>query len=270
MVRFMSIGSGSSGNSYYLGTEKQGIIIDSGIAFRTIAKALKYEGIEFNNNHIKGIIVTHDHADHVRSVGVLAHSLRLPVYSTAKVSNSILHSRFIREDLTGFITKIEYETPFNVGEFKITPFYIPHDSSDNVGYLVEVGDIKFVLATDIGHVTETIKKYISMATHLVVESNYDKEMLLSGSYPEDLKERVYGPFGHISNDECAELIASCYHQGMKDVWLCHLSKENNHPELCWKTIDYRLFNEGIRVGKDISLTVLKRTTPSPLYTLINQ
>lgn len=263
----MSIGSGSSGNCYYLGTEKEGIIIDSGIPLRTIAKSLKYEGIEFSNKHIKGIIVTHDHADHVRSVGILAHSVKLPIYSTHKVSVSIMHSRFIREDLSGFITKVEYEKPFIIGNFVITPFFIPHDSSDNVGYLIEIENVRFVLATDIGHVTETIKNYTKKATHLVVESNYDKEMLLNGDYPDYLKDRVSGPMGHISNDECATLLASCYHQDMKDIWLCHLSKENNHPELCWKTIEFRLFNEGIRVGKDVSLTVLKRTTPSPLYIL---
>ena len=105
------------------------------------------------------------------------------------------------------------------------------------------------------------------ATHVVLEANYDREMLRTGSYPDFLKERVSSPLGHLSNDEAAELLARTYHPGMKNVWLCHLSKDNNHPDLCWKSIEARLFAEGIRVGKDLSLTALRRTTASPMYLL---
>ena len=136
-----------------------------------------------------------------------------------------------------------------------------------MGYHITKGDFRFTLATDVGHVTDDIADYISRADHVVLEANYDPEMLRSGSYPEFLKGRVASPQGHLSNDEAAELLARVYHTGMKNVWLCHLSKDNNHPDLCWKTVEQRLFAEGIRVGKDLSLTALKRTTASPMYLL---
>lgn len=267
MIRFMSIGSGSSGNCYYIGTEEQGFLLDSGLAQRVILKDLKAVGIPCDSTHIKAIAITHDHADHVRSVGVMAHSIHIPIYGVEKVIRSISNSRFIREDLSGFTHSIEYFIPFEIAGFTLTAFPVPHDSSDNVGYLIEKDSFSMVLVTDIGHITDTIKKYISKAVHLVVEANYDKEMLKNGHYPDFLKDRISGALGHISNDETAELIVQTYHKNMQNIWLCHLSKENNHPDLCWKTIEYRLFREGIRVGKDVSLTVLKRTSASPLYYL---
>jgi phosphoribosyl 1,2-cyclic phosphodiesterase len=160
---------------------------------------------------------------------------------------------------------VEKEKPFLIRDFSITAFEVPHDSSDNVGYLVEFGNHTFTFATDVGHITETVSAYMSKANHLVIEANYDEEMLKSGSYPPFLKERVSSPTGHLSNREAADFLATHYHPRLKNIWLCHLSRDNNHPELAYKTVDIRLFNEGIRVGKDVSLTILKRSTPSELY-----
>ena len=108
-------------------------------------------------------------------------------------------------------------------------------------------------------------RYICQANHLILEANYDEEMLRFGSYPPFLKERVASSTGHLSNREAAEFIATHYTPDLKDIWLCHLSRDNNHPELAYKTLDIRFFEEGIRVGKDVNLTPLKRTTPSDLY-----
>lgn len=263
----MSIGSGSSGNCYYLGTEKEGFLIDAGVAPRNVSKALKEAGIRIDNNHLLGIVITHDHADHVRSVGSLANMYHLPIYAVEKVIRAMGKSRFIREDLSGLTHKIERLKPFQLGSFTLTPFPIPHDSADNVGYYIEHGDFRFTLATDIGHSNELIESYLRKANHLVIEANYDQEMLLTGSYPDYLKERVASPTGHLSNDEAGRVLARIYHPKMQNIWLCHLSKDNNHPDLCWKSIEQRLFDEGIRVGKDVSLTALKRTSPSPLYHL---
>jgi phosphoribosyl 1,2-cyclic phosphodiesterase len=121
--------------------------------------------------------------------------------------------------------------------------------------------------TDVGHVTETVRTYADKANHLVIEANYDEEMLKSGSYPSFLKERVSSPTGHMSNRNAAEFLATHLSPHLKNIWLCHLSRDNNHPELAYKTVEYRLLQEGIKVGKDVSLTTLKRTTPSELYDL---
>jgi len=262
-LRFLSLASGSSGNCYYLGTTEYGILIDAGISARRIKKILKEKGIDFST--LMGVLVTHDHADHIRTIGYMGEKAFLPVYATEDVHSGIARSRYVEESLVASRRVITKEEPFTLRDFKITAFSVPHDSSDNVGYRIEFHGEVFAIATDIGHVTDTITKYASQVDHLIFEANYDKEMLLHGTYPAFLKERVAGPLGHLSNYESADFIAKIYTPRLKDIWLCHLSRDNNHPELAFKTVDFRLFEEGIRVGKDLHLVALKRMTPSDLY-----
>ncbi len=262
---FLSLASGSSGNCYYLGTPDYGILIDAGIGIRTIKKVLRDKAIDFSK--ILGVLVTHDHADHIKTVGYLGEQMHIPVYSTNAVHKGIDKSRYVEETLISSRRIIEKEVPFTIRDFTITAFEVPHDSSDNVGYCIEYGNHRFVIATDVGHTTDTISHYVRLATHLVLEANYDEVMLKQGTYPPFLKERVAGPVGHLSNHEAAEFLAANYSPQLKDIWLCHLSRDNNHPELAYKTVDIRLFEEGIRVGKDVSLTALKRTTPSEVFEL---
>lgn len=239
------------------------MLIDAGIGIRTIKKVLKDRMIDFNR--IIAVLITHDHADHIKTVGCLGEKFNIPVYTTESVHEGIAKSRYVEEILGTSKRVIEKEVPFNIRDFKITAFEVPHDSTDNVGYYIEFFNHKFTFATDVGHITDTVSKYMSLANHLIIEANYDDEMLKFGTYPAFLKERVASPTGHLSNREAGEFLATHYHTGLKDVWLCHLSRDNNHPELAFKTIDIRLFREGIRVGKDVNLTPLKRSTPSELY-----
>ena len=262
-LSFLSLASGSSGNCYYLGTPEFGILIDAGIGIRTIKKVLKDHGIDFDK--IVAVLVTHDHADHIKTVGYLGEKIGIPIYSTEGVHRGIQKSRYVEESITTSKRIIEKEVPFMIRDFQITAFEVPHDSTDSVGYFIEYGAHRFTFATDVGHITDTVGKYICKANHLILEANYDEEMLRFGSYPPFLKERVASPTGHLSNREAAEFIATHYTPDLKDIWLCHLSRDNNHPELAYKTLDIRFFEEGIRVGKDVTPTPLKRTTPSELY-----
>jgi phosphoribosyl 1,2-cyclic phosphodiesterase len=260
---FFSLASGSSGNCYYLGTSDYGVLVDAGIGVRQIKKVLKERGIEFAK--VLAILITHDHADHIKSVGCLGESLSIPVYATESVHAGIRRSRYVEEVLTRSRHVIEKEKLFMIRDFSITAFDVPHDSSDNVGYSIVYGDQTFVIVTDVGHITDTVSKYACKANHLVLEANYDEEMLSSGPYPNFLKERVLSMSGHLSNRDAAEFLAVNYSPKLKNIWLCHLSRDNNHPELAYKTVDLRLFQEGVRVGKDVSLTTLKRTTPSEMF-----
>lgn len=262
-VSFFSLASGSSGNCYYLGTPDYGMLIDAGIGLRTIRKVLKDRSIDLSR--IMAVLITHDHADHIKTVGCLGECCAIPVYATETVHMGINRSRYVEDKLNASQCIIQKEIPFTIRDFLITAFEVPHDSSDNVGYYIQFGRHKFTLITDVGHVTDTVRKYMALANHLVLEANYDEEMLRFGSYPHFLKERVASSTGHLSNREAAELLATHYQPHLKNVWLCHLSCDNNHPELAYKTVDIRLFQEGIRVGKDINLTALKRTTPSDIY-----
>lgn len=262
-LSFLSLASGSSGNCYYLGTSEYGILIDAGIGIRTIRKVLKERNIDFSR--IIAVLITHDHADHIKTVGCLGEKYNIPVYATDDVHRGIDKSRYVEETLHNSRRIIEKEVPFILQDFCITAFEVPHDSTDNVGYHIEYKSHRFTFATDIGHITDTVSQYMKLANHLVIEANYDEEMLKFGSYPAFLKERVASPTGHLSNREAAEFLATHYDPQLKNIWLCHLSRDNNHPELAYKTIDIRLFQEGIRVGKDVNLIALKRTTPSDIF-----
>lgn len=262
-LSFLSLASGSSGNCYYIGTPDYGILIDAGIGIRTIRKVLKDKGIVFER--ILAVLVTHDHADHIKTVGCLGERYNIPIYATELVHKGIERSRYVEERLHQSRRIIDKGVPFMIRDFRIEAFEVPHDSSENTGYLITYGNHRFVIVTDVGHITETISRYVQMANHLVIEANYDEEMLRFGNYPEFLKERVASPIGHLSNREAAEFLATHYTSQLKNIWLCHLSRENNHPELAYKTVDIRLSQEGIRVGKDVHLMTLKRMTPSDIF-----
>ena len=166
-----------------------------------------------------------------------------------------------------YVRYVEKEETVTFRDFSITPFEVPHDGSDNVGYFIEVGEKRFCIATDLGEITETVASYVEKANYLVIESNYEEQMLAMGRYPEFLKVRVSGPRGHLSNQVTARYLAANFNEHLKNIWLCHLSEENNHPELAYKAVAMEMGRYGIIPGKDVELTVLKRTTPSRLFVL---
>lgn len=257
---FISLASGSSGNASYIGSEQSGLLIDAGIGARTIKKQLKNEGISLERA-VRGVLLTHDHFDHVKGVYSLAEKFNIPIYSTAEVFEGMDCNIRLKEQLSPasrrFITK---NKPFLLAGLSITPFEVPHDSADNVGFYIQYENTRFMLATDIGCITESINTYVSRSEYVVLESNYDKNMLLSGRYPFYLKERIIGQRGHLCNDESAICIARNYHPDMKAVWLCHLSRENNTPELALQAFKEKLLLHGIAIQKDLQVEVLKRNT----------
>lgn len=263
---FKCFASGSSGNCYYLGTDRSALLIDAGIGIRTLRKGFKDAGMDFGK--VRAVFVTHDHADHIKAVGHLANRFHLPVYSTPEVHRGMQHSYCMTERLSvpemQFITKGATK---ELDDFRVTCFEVPHDGTDNVGYLVEAGGKTFAFLTDIGHITATAAAYIDLANYLVLEANYDEAMLQAGPYPAYLKARIAGPNGHLSNREMAEHLAEHFPPGLRRLWPCHLSKDNNHPELVLKTIEAAFRERGIVVGRDVLVEPLRRMTPSELYVL---
>lgn len=266
MIKFLSLGSGSSGNCYYLSHGSTSILVDAGISPRRIKHIFKEFNLSLKN--IDAILITHDHTDHIKAVGHLAEEFDLPIYTT-----QLIHEGINRNYST--TTKVQPEhrrvigkdTTFELGDFLITPFDVPHDSSDCVGYVIGTEDTNFCIITDAGHVTESMQHAVNIAHHLVIESNHDTEMLSSGPYPAYLKGRISGPRGHLSNVDSARLVAENATPELQNVWLCHLSEENNHPELARKTYETVLREYGIVAGKDFRLTILRRTLPSEMYIL---
>lgn len=266
MLKFISFGSGSSGNCYFFYTENGGFIIDVGIDLRSFKKYFREYGLSLSS--VKTILVTHDHADHVKSVGSVSKDNNLPVYSTHKVHVGISKNDCVRHKIHPDLVRIiEVGKSFRLDDFEITPFHVPHDSADNVGYRICYKDIVFCIMTDVGYVTDEMKQMIGECDYLVLEANYDTEMLKSGTYPAHLKRRIMSSEGHLANEECAKAIAENATTRLKHVWLCHLSEENNHPELARKSVEQILRSYGLIAGKDFELDVLKRKTPSGVYEL---
>ncbi|MDR2476095.1 MAG: MBL fold metallo-hydrolase [Bacteroidales bacterium] len=261
-LKFLSLASGSSGNCYYLGNASYGILIDSGIAVRTIKKVLKDNGIAFES--IVGVFITHDHSDHIKTVGSLGKRHHIPVYTTELIHQGIVKSRWVAEDISFSKRIIQKDTPLQLFDFVITPFEVPHDGIDNIGFLVQYNDIQIVIATDLGYVPEKVAAYLRRADYLALEANYDDEMLTNGRYPFYLKTRIKSDTGHLCNTQTGDCLANIYTKKLKHVFLCHLSKENNHPELAYKTVETRLLQAGIMVGEDLRLTVLKRNKPTEM------
>lgn len=267
MLRFISFGSGSSGNCYGLFTDRDALLIDAGVGVRSLKKYAKSYGLPLSR--VGHLLVTHDHADHIKCIGSMSHEQHLPVYATravhAGIDRNYCVARKVESSLRRYVAPGE---TLQMDSFSVTPFAVPHDSSDNVGYEIEAQGVCFCIITDAGCVTDEMGDHIAKANFLVLEANHDVEMLQGGPYPQHLKTRILSNTGHLSNAACAEAIAKHMTEKLRHVWLCHLSQENNHPELARKTVETILRSYGIQAGKDLKLDVLKRTVPTGPYDLV--
>lgn len=236
---FYSMATGSSGNSYYFGDSECGFLVDVGIPFKTIKKRMEMIGIPMTR--IKAVLVTHDHFDHVRSVGFFSEKQHIPIYATEASHIGINTNYGITEKVSPWNQRLLTRgEPLILGNFSITPFSIPHDSKDNNGFFIKHGDTRFTLATDIGCVTDELRNYISISDYLVIEANHDEKKLKEGPYAAKLKVRILGDGGHLSNHEAAEVVAKNAPPFLKKIFLCHLSKTNNTPELAQETVQNAL------------------------------
>lgn len=257
MMQFFSFGSGSCGNCYYLRSGEDAVLIDAGVGVRRMKRDIFTHNVQMQ--FLKGMLITHDHADHIKAAGLLSQTIGLKVFTTAKIHEGMLGNYHVRKKVQPqWRVDIEKGETISVGCLRVTPFEIPHDSSENVGYEITDGHEVFCLMTDIGAPTEAVAEHVRRSNHLVIEANYDPDMLRMGPYPAHLKNRITSGTGHMSNFQTAEVLAENFHEGLRDVWLCHLSGENNHPELASKTVEMRLRECGIVAGKDFRLEVLKR------------
>ena len=264
---YCSFGSGSSGNSCYVGSREGGLIVDVGIRAEDIERGLAANGVDMK--HVKGVLLTHDHADHVKYVYSLLRSHRhLKLFCTNRVLNGMLRKHSISRRIKEYHVPVFKEIPFKVMDFEITAFDVPHDGSDNMGFSIEFDGRRFVIATDLGEVTERARYYMGRATYLMIESNYDAYMLRTGRYPEYLKARIAGGSGHLDNVQTAAFLSEIVNPGLTHVFLCHLSKDNNTPAIALRTVREALESKGLKVGNaletledrraDIQLAALPR------------
>ena len=265
MTRFVSFSSGSCGNCSLLLGEHSGILIDAGVGIRRVKKEL--DSLKLGYADISAILVTHDHGDHIRSLGSFCKRVGVPVWTTPLLHEALQRHHFtkdwvgsFRQDLTPGVWNPVTE------DFDVQYFVVPHDATQCVGYAIRNGEQLFVLMTDMGHTTPEALRWASLATTVVVESNYDLDMLLGGDYPQVLKDRISHVIGHLSNDACAQAIGAFMHPGLKNLFLCHLSGNNNTPELAYESARSALLAAGVEPGT-VNLRVLRRGIASPLITL---
>lgn len=248
---FCSFASGSSGNCYYVGRQDEGILVDVGISAQQVVKEL--QAIEIPLGKIRAILVTHDHIDHVKGLEALLKNNPIPLYAHSDCLGGIAEGKATRKVDARLFHEIEPMQPFEICGITIEAFPVMHDGRGAVGYHFNYEGHTITIATDIGMLDKLVKEQIRRADNIVIESNYDVEMLEKGSYPYILKQRISGPFGHLSNVESSRFIAEIYHSGIKNIMLCHLSENNNMPERAMQCL-YEQFRQK-HVQPDVNTTI---------------
>jgi phosphoribosyl 1,2-cyclic phosphodiesterase len=261
-LQFCSLFSGSSGNAVYLATERGGLLIDCGMSGKLTLEAMARVGLSPASVH--AILITHEHSDHIRGAGVLCRKLGVPLYATegtwegmaAAVGDVASRNRVI-------ITAGE---SFFLEDLEVVPFSIPHDASDPVGFRFFFGKHSVAVATDLGYFSQVVSDAVSGSDIVLLESNHDPELLRKNPhYSAQLKTRILGKKGHLSNDAGAEAAVRLAQCGTRHVLLGHLSSENNTPEIAYRTAHAALTSAGADVGKEVTLHVAGRFQASCLY-----
>ena len=259
-MNLFSVASGSSGNCIYVGNNDTNILVDAGLSGKKVIEGLS--SFDINPEKLNGLLITHEHSDHVKGVGVLARKFNVPIYGTAETINAMLRGSSIGRIKEELLHVIDPDQSFMINDIKVNPFAISHDASNPVGYTFEQDGKKVGLATDLGMYDDYIVNHLSGCNALLLEANHDIHMLQVGPYPYILKRRILGERGHLSNDNCGKLLCRIYHEGLKHVVLGHLSKDNNYPDLAYETVKYELEQFKSDILSACSLQVAKREAPS--------
>ena len=232
MFNFCSLYSGSSGNSLFVESENTKLLVDAGVSSKKIETALT--NLKIDPSSINGILITHEHSDHVQGLGTFAKKFNLPVYVNQKTLDAMPNQKDKISEKN--IKIIKNEEKFEIGDLKIKPFSIPHDTANPCGFNIIHDNKKISIATDIGHMTNGIIKNLEDSIFIMLEANYDPEVLKFSKYPYILKSRIAGPTGHLPNEMAGKTIAHLLNSGLQQAILGHLSKESNFPELAYKTV----------------------------------
>lgn len=256
MLKYCSLYSGSTGNSFFVQSDTTSVLIDAGVSSKKIIEAL--EKIDVSINQISGILVTHEHIDHTKSLATLSNKYNIPIYANKKtwLALGTIGEKVLENNKKIFNT----QENFKIGDFKIFPFSTPHDAADPCGFNIYNSGKKISIATDLGCITKDLLEHLKNSSSILLESNYDPEVLKCSRYPYLLKQRISGNNGHLSNITAGKVLANLYNFGLNQALLIHLSKENNFPELAYETVIGELSN-----CKDISINVAPRDNPSIFF-----
>lgn len=265
-MRLCSIASGSGGNCIYAGSDHTHLLVDTGISKKRIEQGLNT--LDVKGEELNGILITHEHIDHIQGLGVFSRKYEIPIYATHGTIEGIKNCKSLGKMPEGLLHEIKVDQSLKLGDLTVHPFAISHDANEPSGYRIEQGDRSVAVATDIGIYDEYTVENLKNVNALVLEANHDIHMLEVGPYPYPLKRRVMGDKGHLSNELSGRLLCDILHDDLKQVVLGHLSKENNYPELAYETVklEVTLGNNPYK-GEEIPMMVAKRDEVSDIITV---
>ena len=262
-LRFSPLFSGSSGNAIYIGCDDAQLLVDAGMSGTRVIQELLRVGVD--PARLNAILVTHEHADHIKGIGILSRKFDLPVFATEgtwegmydKIGAIAAKNRII----------VDPEQDFFMGSINVTPFSIPHDANQPVGFTFEADGAKLAIATDLGCIRDGWFNHVLGSDAVLLESNYDPDMLRAGPYPYELKKRIQSRHGHLSNDDAGHAAAELALHGTQQIILGHLSKENNFPELAMRSCELSLQMAGLVPHEDIHLYIARRDGNTGMFSV---
>ena len=263
MMRLTSFASGSSGNCVFAGTDDTHILIDAGISAKKIENCLKE--LELTGKDLDGILITHEHVDHIGGVGVMARRYGVPIYATKGTKEALLGIKSVGKIEEELIKIVEPEKDFTIGDLTVNATSVWHDAKDPVCYTIKKGNEKVAIATDLGDYDEHVIEKLKDSNILYLEANHDVRMLEVGPYPYYLKQRILGRHGHLSNERAGQLLSRLWHDKLEHVFLGHLSKDNNFEALAYETVKLEVASS--HIGKrveEVPIEVARRDTLSHL------
>ena len=258
--------SGSSGNCIYVGDDQTHLLVDTGISKKRIEEGLAK--LEIKGDELEGILITHEHVDHIQGLGVFSRKYEIPIYATPGTIAGIRNYKKLGNLPDGLLHEVEVDQPFSLGTLNIDPFAISHDANEPSGYRIDNGKKAVAVATDLGIYDDYTVEHLKDLNAVVLEANHDIHMLEVGPYPYPLKRRVMGDKGHLSNELSGKLLCDILHDDLQYVVLGHLSKENNYEELAYETVRLEIsIGDNPYKGNDIPMMVAKRDQVSDIITL---
>ena len=262
-MRLVSIASGSSGNCIYVGSEHSHILVDAGISNKRIEQGLNEIGLK--GSELDGVVITHEHSDHIKGLGVLARKHHVPIYGTKETLEEVAANTKLGEYPKELLHPVLPDADFQIGDLTLEPFSIHHDAANPVAYRVSHESKSVAVATDMGHFDQYIIDHLQGLDALLLEANHDVNMLETGPYPYYLKRRILGDHGHLSNENAGRLLNYILNDKLKHILLGHLSKENNYARLAYETVKLEVtLADNEYKGEDLNMFVASRESVSDI------
>ncbi|MCR5755711.1 MAG: MBL fold metallo-hydrolase [Acetatifactor sp.] len=265
-MRLCSIASGSSGNCIYVGSEATHLLVDVGISGKRTEEGLNSLGL--TGRDLDGIFITHEHADHISGLGVIARKYGIPIYATRGTIDAMMEYSNLGKVDTSLFHEVQADKKLTIKDLVVNPMKISHDAAQPVAYRISYGNRKVGICTDLGVYDDYTVECLKGMDALLIEANHDVHMLQAGSYPYYLKQRILGDKGHLSNENSGRLLCRILHDGLQNIILGHLSKENNLPELAYEAVRMEItMGDNPYKANDFKMQVAKRMEVSPIVNI---